>query len=126
MMVVVSKARFSLLSCAGLTRASRLGGHRASLSGMAGSSPAMTSERVFVRAAGVLQPPRFHKIPPHDTVVNRSLTISWANFAWAGVIMHRVRPTRVGSAAFGAHHFPYRFSVCFSAFRAPEPPHWTR
>jgi len=32
------------LSCAGLTRASRLGMHRTRLSGMAGTSPAMTSK----------------------------------------------------------------------------------
>ena len=44
-MTTLLLAESSPLSCAGLTRASRLGTHSAHLSEMAGTSPAMTKER---------------------------------------------------------------------------------
>ena len=81
---------------------------------LAVTRPAMTNDRVIAmrvergtmrgqRCAPVPphllrdapRPPRFHKIPSHDTVVNQPLTMNRANFAWAGVVMHRVRPTRI-------------------------------
>ncbi len=48
------RARQTPLSCAGLTRAARLGTHPARLSGMAGTSPAMTEEPVVTARPQVL------------------------------------------------------------------------